>query len=496
MKTWVIQLEQNDDVNSVCNKMSWSKLHRILLVFHPDNKNFTRKYDLLILRRYSVKLGAHLAVVTTSNVVIEYCKTLHIPVFPSTRTAQKSDWGEKSTIQSFLSRKSIIDLGSGRKSFRSNPEDWRSSLGFRILFFSIGLFAVASVLMVFLPCANITINLMTETQSQDISMRASPNYLTGEYPGIIPAYYITASISGSQSSNVTGKIDVPDGYSAGIVQFVNLTESDIVIPPGTVIRTTDVDLVKFLTQEEVIVPAGIGESSDVRVQAAEGGPQGNLPSGALNVVEGGLGASVKVVNNLPLSGGTYRQAPFPTREDRSLLQKSLLENLSKQCESNMIALLSADSIYFTNTLAIKIINEIYLPPENLPGEILSLTMEVECAGLYVSNVDIKNYVVATMNSQLPDGYSSLGDPNIVQSSPISHIDEEVNWSVSAERSVIVDLNPTRTSLLIAGLMPEDASLRLMDIYSLSTPPIIAISPTWWNRIPLVPFQISYDIGGN
>ena len=67
MKTQVIQLDSHDDVTSIRDKMSWAKTPRILLVFPPRTRGLLRPFDLQLLQRHAVALGAHLGVVAPSE---------------------------------------------------------------------------------------------------------------------------------------------------------------------------------------------------------------------------------------------------------------------------------------------------------------------------------------------------------------------------------------------------------------------------------------------
>ena len=92
MKTYVVQLEDHDDVISAGDKITWSKARRVLLIWPRAGRVLERQVDLLLLQRRCQALGAQFAVVTNSGAVRANARALGISVFASAEQAQRANW--------------------------------------------------------------------------------------------------------------------------------------------------------------------------------------------------------------------------------------------------------------------------------------------------------------------------------------------------------------------------------------------------------------------
>ena len=496
MKTQVIQLDANDDFISVRDKMLWTKMSRTLLVFPHRARILARKLDLLRLKRHAIKLGSQLAVVTRSNETRDLCSGLDIPVFRTTSSAQREDWISETVLQSPTSRNRMPDLRKMRETLYHPQSRQQSSFAFRFLFFTLGLLAVAAILMIFLPSASITLIPQTTTQTLTLTVHASQDMSDIGVASTVMAYSLSAVVNGSQTITASGTMIVPDGYSAGIVRFENLTESVVGIPVGTVVSTPGSSLVRFTTMEDSVLPAGVGEWLDVPVQALEAGRESNLLPGTITAIEGELGASVSVTNPQPLTGGTVTNAPIATAEDRLDLQHSLFTSLVEECENDLKELLPRGALYFPDTLDKYTKNETYFPAESQPGETLSLMMELECRGQYASQDDMLALAITALDTNLPEGFVPQGDSPTLENGSITSVDGALAWEMTVERPLRAQMDPAIAALLVIGLGPEAAASQLSKSLSLAAPPVITITPSWWPRLPLIPLRVTFLIPGD
>ncbi len=490
MKTQVVQLDNHDDVISVCDKMSWTKAPRILLVFPHRAHILFRTLDLLRIKRHAARLGSQLAAVTRSSETRALCASLGLPVFPTSPAAQRADWGEGPALFHPQRRAQRSDLRQARETIRPRLPGWQSSFAFRFLFFTLGFLAVTAILLLFLPSATVELTPLPTTQNLTLTVRASPDVTSVNVAGNIPAYSQSATVTGSQTVPASGMMTVAYGYAAGSVRFDNLTESAVGIPTGTVVRTLSSPPVRFATQEDIVLPAGVGEWLEVAVQAVEAGPDGNLSAGAVTAIEGGLGASLSVTNTLPLTGGTETSFPVATESDRLTLQGFLMQDLAEECGAGLLALLPAGALYFPDTLTAYAITETFFPSEGQPGETLSLTMELECTGQYASLEDLQSLALTALDADLPEGFISLGEPVILGHGEIAIVDGIDEWEMSLERPLRAQVDAPAAALLIIGLEPKAAASRLEESLPLAGPPLIAITPAWWPRLPIIPFRIT------
>ena len=97
---------------------------------------------------------------------------------------------------------------------------------------------------------------------------------------------------------------VDSDYATGQVELTNTTSAAVVIPRGALVHNDTDDparLVVFETLADVTIPAGGSALVDIEASAHSPGLLGNLPAGALTVIDGAAG--VRALNPEPTTGG-------------------------------------------------------------------------------------------------------------------------------------------------------------------------------------------------
>lgn len=492
MKTHVIQLDEHDDLTSVRDKMAWAKAPRILLIYPHRLRLVPRTFDLLLLKRHAASLGAQIAVVTRSAALRDRCAELGLPVFPTSSAAQRADWGGLPAASPPARRGPRPDGRALRQSLPRPAPFSKIPPPVRLMLFLLAVLAFMAVLLLFLPSAAIELTPAVQTQRLDIAVRADPDAASVNIVGIVPAHQVTAEVNGSRTAAVTGETVVPDAFAAGVVRFENLTESPVSIPAGTVVRTAGSPTVRFATQEEALLPSGLGKTADVAVQALEAGPAGNLPAGSLTAIEGSLGASLSVTNPQATSGGTEKTVPIQTADDRAALQEALAADLLAECRAALESGLSSGDRLIPQTVRLAEAPEAaFFPAEDQPGEMLALTMRLACAGNYVAEADLHLLAALALDAALPADFAPL-DETVEFSLPEEFDlgdDGRASWTMQAERPIRARLDPAAVALAVLGLERSEASLRLEADFPLAAAPRIAVTPAWWPRLPVLPFRV-------
>src|ERR1041384_1606108 len=131
MKTQIITLESHDDLISVRDRMSWAKTPRILLVWPKYEKVTLRQGDLKVLQRHASALGAQLGLVTRARRGRQGAEALRIPVFESTRQAQRVAWPTPRRRR-WLTRAPRKDLREQREQVFPREEAWRTHPAVRV----------------------------------------------------------------------------------------------------------------------------------------------------------------------------------------------------------------------------------------------------------------------------------------------------------------------------------------------------------------------------
>lgn len=496
MKTQLLPLESHDDLISIRDRMSWAKTPRILLVWPKSERIPLRPLDLKVLQRHAATLGAQLGLVTRHRTVRREAQALGIPVFVSTGQAQRKPWPERTLRGKRPRRRPRPNLREKREQLRIRDEAWINHPLARIGFFSLGVLAVLLLASLFIPRARVILTPETESQSATLPILADPSAKSVFITGTIPARELRLTVDGSQESSVTGKVPVPQDTARGAVTFRNLTQAPVSIPLGTVLTSTGLPGVRFLTLRTVQLEGGLQETADVPVQAEKPGRAGNVEAGAIQGIEGNLGLQVTVTNEEPTSGGSDRLMEAASDRDLARLREDLMNELKEQALEAMKAELAPGDQIFIDTLqADQILNEEFDPPPGAPGQDVTLTMQVEFVASYASEADLTELASTVLNASLPEGFVTTQAP--LQFEPLNArlTDERgvTRWSVRVSRPLEKRLDVGQVIPLTQGRSLADALANLEAGLDLSNPPDIRLQPKWWPWMPLIPFNISVEI---
>lgn len=488
MKTAIITLESHDDLISVRDRMSWAKTPRILLVWPKFEKVTLRQVDLKVLQRHAAALGAQLGLVTRWRRVRAEAEALGIPVFDSTRQAQRAKW-QKPKPRKLPRKAPDRTLREKREQVQVREEAWRAHPAARVLAFLIGVLAVLALVALFLPRAEIRLKPVTKTQSVTLPVTASPSADSVLITGNIPAREKRIVVEGNQLIQVTGEGVVPQSKAKGVVVFRNLTQNAVTIPLGTIVWAGDA---RFATIEPGVVNPGVGETAAIRVEAAAGGVSGNVDAGAINIVEGRLGLLLSVTNPEPTTGGRERVSRQATDADRARARELLLSRLQNVALAGFQNELKPGDVLFEDTLAVsQTLSEVYDPPDGAAGSQLTLTMQVEYAIRYASASDLTELAALALNASLSPGFLPASDALTVESvtDPKLLEDGSVRWKIRVEREIAQQMNIAHVTRLVMGLGASEAQSLLDGNLPLQSDPKIALTPSWWPWVPIVPFRI-------
>jgi hypothetical protein len=493
MKTQVIKLDSHDDVSSVRDKMSWAKTERILLVFPRHSRILERALDLHLLQRHAATLGSQLAIVSRSYDQRLSAEELKIPAFGRIASAQRKSWDRENGSTIPTRRHERPDLEKLRQDAFPPEAAWRSLFGIRFTFFTLGVLAILAVFSLFIPSASILVNPATSLQNLSLSISASRSVTTFNVASSLPARVNSAIVENSKTAPVTGTVAIPQGQAQGMARFRNLTIDLTGIPTGTVITTQTAPPIRFATTEDAVVAAGFGKTVDVPIQALKPGSTGNLPADTLIVFEGGLGTSLAVINPDPTTGGSDKTASIQTASDRSHLREALLDDILEECKSSIQDNLIPGDIYFPDTLAVsQVLSETYFPPEGQSGDILSLTLRLQCQAQYAAQSDVTNLAQVSLEVNRPEGFvPAQGSPTTLSATiPLTGADGVTHWSMQFQQLLRAQVDTTSAVQLSIGRKPVDAVFKLKASLPLAESPIIHIQPGWWPWMPVVPFRIT------
>lgn len=495
MRTQLIPLESHDDLISIRDRMSWAKTPRILLIW-PTSEHITlRPLDLKVLQRHAVALGAQLGLVTRGGAIKREAQTLGIPVFNSTGDAQRSPWPERTALRQREHRPPRKDLRDMQQHTRLKTASWQKLPIMRLVIFTLGVFGVLAVVSLFIPHAQIILTPESDSQMVTLPVQANPSVDQVYISGSIPAREKSVIVEGNRDAPATGLITVADTKATGKVTFRNLTDEAVHIPAGTILTSTGLPGVRFITLKDVDLEGELKASANVPVQAEVPGSDGNVQAGSIRAIEGSIGLFAAATNEEPTKGGREHLVKAATEEDRSYLRESLLADLEEQALEAVKSELATDDMIIADSLQLaQVLDESYDPPSGQAGLRISLRLRVEFTASYASGEDLAELARVVMDASLPADFTpdntslsfeAVNNPTVVN-------DGGFHWLVRASRRLDKKIAFRQVFPLVQGRDVEHAQARLNDTLPLEAEPKIMITPSWWPWMPLIPFNISIE----
>ena len=145
----------------------------------------------------------------------------------------------------------------------------------------------------------------------------------------------------------------------------------------------------------------------------------------------------------------------------------------------------------------EIIEEKFIPEEGSPGIELSLEKKVRFLALYTSRDDLLSLATDLVKAQYQgENYEPIVESiTITQlSSPVPGTTQSYNWRMEVSWSEKEIMDQNQILQMVLGKNSLDAITLLQENMDLEIPPQIKLSPSWWSRVPALPFRISINEG--
>lgn len=499
MKTQIIYLEAHDDIISVRDKLDWAQLARVLLIFPPEEKVLDSQFDLVLLERHCTALGSQLALVTTDPEVRAHATASGIPVFSSKQEAQSNHWRRswrafrRQNLQEDASR---VQENHLRETRPERTPVYQLPSWARVAVFSAGVLAVLLFAALLLPGANLTILPQQEPREMTVNLLASPDYQDIQITGELPAVELSVSVAGTDQIATSGIIRIPDEYAAGTAVFQNLTDHDIFIPQGTILSTGGEQPVQFQTLSRTTAVPGNTAGSSVPIRAVDPGSQGNLPAGAVRRIAADFGADLTVTNPDPTAGGSDLTVRAPAPTDREQLLETLTAELRKEARQSLTNILEPGDILLSDQPVVqKIQEEIYLPEGKVPSDTLQLTLRIQFSAWLVEHEALQTLAEEIVrSSSLDDNFRPQLDTLEIknQTEPLMINTDTARWQIYLRWQEKADFDESKLVRQILGQSRGKALRTIQDQLDLDRSPILTLRPSWWFRIPLLPFRIHFN----
>ncbi|WP_299024293.1 baseplate J/gp47 family protein [uncultured Thermanaerothrix sp.] len=498
MKTYMIRVEPYDDVISVGDKMAWAQAQRIILILPLKRSPRFTRLDWVRLQHHAQSLGALLAVVNRDPETARLCREVGIPVFRTVEAAQKGRWRRHRT--SFLL--SHAWLSARLQSVRRQREEARAlllaitpkplSVGRRVGFFLLGVGAVLVLMALLLPSAILEIELPKREQQVEMYVRLSPQTRVVQMSGVVPCKEVDAEVDSQVEETASGIAPWPATYARATLIAQNLTDVSHLIPKGSPFVAIGTQPVRFEALEEVVLPAGIGQSASVPVQAIQAGSGGNVPAGVTWEAEGALGLVIRLSNPTPALGGTESTVTVVSEMDLQRARERVLIVQPREAIRIMEERLEADEILVASTVQLQeILEEHVFPNVGQPANRFQVRMKARYRGCVVRQNDLEDLTRAMLRVQIPSEYRALGDEVRVERLEERAIakTDSVGLRLRGSWWLIPSIRTDDITQLLVGKPVEETEEILNPLIKGGKVTQIALTPAWWGRFPFLPWRI-------
>ncbi|MBI3943988.1 MAG: baseplate J/gp47 family protein [Chloroflexi bacterium] len=508
----VISLSSNEDISLVRSRIQLAPEKTVLVVAPDDQGGLRDQVKLRLLRRYSESLAVRIGVVTNDPETATLARSVGLSVFKTVAAGESAHWKQQIFNPGFKRRFRPQDIVKRVGHHRGLARTRRRS-GIILTIFSTlvgtilvlaGFGAIGAILWI--PEAQVTLVPATEPVEQEFTVRAVAKSEIGNIQTAtvsedtgpqVPARYLEESVQRTAQAPTTARKDVPDAPAKGRVTFINKFATEVTVPSGSLVRTSSGSRIRFRTLHDVVLPATIGATDDVDIEAIDPGPAGNLPAYAVNSVDGSLASAINVVNKIPTQGGNVTSVGVVTEDSRVQLREFLLKVLQNEAMSRLRGELKPDEFLDPAAINVLIMSERYGQGALDQSDTLNLTLNLLAKGYAVSDDDLKQVAEKQLSSVLEENFYIVPESVQVERLRVQTLPTDtvllINLKASGIQRAKVDPTIVRSSLV--GIPLEAVQHLLETNIPLKRPPVIQTKPdwSWWSRMPLSPFRIDVQV---
>lgn len=508
-----VQIETGEDVSSIKDRLTFIRGKNVLLIWPEEGTALTRKLDLVLIQRESMRRAIRLALVTHDSEVIKNANELNISTFETIGASERSRW-KRGRSKVFTSRKqrpdnepepeTLMEVASRVRGTQIRGSRW-FRLGLRLIVVLIFVGIVFAGIYIFVPTAIVTIIPNEQNiDSGDILIIADPSLQGIQVDvenGIIPTIRHRITIEDEVLTvNTTGTQSSDNVRATGVVTFINRTDNEVAIPIGTQVSTGTGTPVQFRTLEALTLDAGVGQEVDVAVEAMpnSAGAVGNVATSLVNTVVGPLESDVSVINRIPMTGGENLSVNIVTDEDRQSLLRLMRQQLQTRAFLEVQSNLTESQFIVDETIQIVSETDVTFSAEvGAETDTLTLTMDALIEIISVDERFAEQVVFAYMANEIARGRVILPESiayerGVVTFDPATRT---ISFVMSGTGMVQGQIDSAFLEDSLAGQSEESAMNYLLTQvdYLDGTTPQIEISPNWFGRMPMLPFRITINV---
>jgi hypothetical protein len=460
--------------------------------------------DMALLRRVADDLGLDLVLVAEGDTA-DLARLMGLRVAPSEERAQRvrsqRRWGvftppTEATPDILLPSYELPQtIAGGERAGR--PRHWRRQIAALAGAYGLALLLLLGLALL-VPSATIVLDPEGSRVSAEAEVMASVDVGQVDYEhGWVPARLVEIEAADEEEGQATGRLSIPDQHAQGEVVFANKSVERVVVPKGTVVRTDDGVLTRFYTLLDVEVPGTFGATARVPILAFEPGPRGNVDALTIRVVEGDASYYVEVLNDQPTHGGGHTRVSIVSRADYDRLRANLVQRLQGEAYDLLVQELEPGEWVPPDTIEVAIVEEVFDKLLDEPADTLRLTMKVRVTGVAVQGQATKELMARQL--EIRDGEGRMVNEatlRVEQPVGMTEVDGQlVRFKARASAMLVRPIDQRAMSMHLAGQDLQSVTARLSGVYALQHPPEIRIWPSWWPRLPWLPWRIRIEFRG-
>lgn len=493
----VIHLMRRDSIDAVREMLESATPGAQVWLVTPRRCGLLRSLvNLKLLRRAAEGAALDLRLVSSHSETRALARVAGVPVHwfvpPGLGRYRRA---RRANAPELASRVVPVERGLGR-AWRRRPRNLGLGAALLSLVVSVGLMAVIlGVGLALVPTATVTLEPVAWPVSAQFEVRANTTYReVAADRMIVPARVVQVIVEGRGETPASGRADVPDAQATGRVVFANRTNSPVIVPQGTIVRTGSGVVVRFATTSVVELPGSLFASAPVGIVALEPGLVGNVRALIINVVEGEMATHVDVLNDAPTSGGTVKGVPRVEAADFDRLRGEMVSKLQQQAYEQFIAELAPGEFVPPESVEAQVMSQSFDQVAGERSDFLSMTMKVVVRGVAVDGNALLDLAIAALEGQSEEGHSVIENSLVLERSDRVLVEQNgLRFDASAQGMVAPNIDVERVERMLRGKTVSEAEELLEETLQLRTAPIIEVQPSGWEYLPWLPARVEVRI---
>jgi hypothetical protein len=306
---------------------------------------------------------------------------------------------------------------------------------------------------------------------------------------VVPAQEITIPVSANGTFDATGtRVELTK--ATGSVRFENRDPTSTNrIPAGSIVRTTAG--IRFRTDEGLTVPRAelVGLTifparASVGITAVDGGPEGNVDAGEIDIVPSGESSLfLKVTNPDPTTGGNRQEFKRVTQQDVD----GAMTTLNAQLQVKFTGAMQDPSLVTGGATVIPSTGQLgpttpTVPPESLVGqEVATFDLGLSANGTVIAVDTAPVHAIAEqqLQSEVDPDHRLVAGSTDIQVGQAVVTGQSVSFPVTVSAQQIAVLDPDELKAMVVGKPIEEAKAILAPYGDVQ----LTVSPDWSGSVP-------------